>query len=109
VLSDAKTDRGRNLTASVKMGLLIVPQVNTLTRIRAVDCERDYCNDSTGRASMAEPFIPIAAAARSTGIPYHTLRRLIASGRMPSVRFAGIRRVRLSQIVAAIEELGVGA
>jgi excisionase family DNA binding protein len=55
-----------------------------------------------------EPLVLIATAARATGIPYQTLRRLIHAGRFPSVRFAGIRRVRVSQIVAAIEELGSG-
>jgi excisionase family DNA binding protein len=56
---------------------------------------------------MAEPIISIAAAARAVGIPYHTLRRLIGLGRIASVRVAGIRRVRASQVIAAIEECGL--
>ena len=55
---------------------------------------------------MSEPLVSIAMGARETGISYRALRRLIHAGRLPSVRFAGIRRVRLSQLRAAIEELG---
>jgi excisionase family DNA binding protein len=58
---------------------------------------------------MAEPIIPIAAAARLTGIPYHTLLRLVHEGRIACVRVSGIRRIRLSQVQAAIEEVEVGA
>jgi excisionase family DNA binding protein len=57
----------------------------------------------------AEPIIPIAEAARLTGIPYHTLLRLVREKRIACVRVSGIRRIRLSQVEAAIEEIGVVA
>jgi len=57
---------------------------------------------------MAEPIIPITRAARAVGLPYQSLLRLIHLGRIPSVRIAGgTRRVRLSAVLAHIEELGV--
>ncbi len=55
---------------------------------------------------MAETFVPIAVASRKSGIPYRSLRRLIQQGRVPSVRFAGIPRVRLSHVLGVIEERG---
>jgi excisionase family DNA binding protein len=62
--------------------------------------------DPYGVAEMAEPIITIAAAARSTGVPYASLLRLIHLRRIPCVRVAGTRRVRLSQVQSCIEELG---
>lgn len=58
---------------------------------------------------MSEPIIPIATAARELGIPYHTLRRLIHARRIASVRLSGIRRVRLSAVRAALEEIPADA
>ncbi len=52
----------------------------------------------------AEPLMTIASVSRRTGVPYLTLRRLIALGRIGSVRVAGIPRVRLSEVQAAIVE-----
>jgi excisionase family DNA binding protein len=52
----------------------------------------------------SERIISIAAAARATGLPYHTLRRLIHLRRVASVRVGGTRRVRLSAVRVAIEE-----
>jgi excisionase family DNA binding protein len=58
---------------------------------------------------MAEKIIPIAKAARLLGLEYHTLLRLLHDKRIPSVRVCGVRRVRLSQVRAAIEEVGACA
>jgi len=58
---------------------------------------------------MAEQLVPIARAARETGIPYQTLWRLVHAGRIPSVEFAGLRRVRLSQVRGSIREIGDAA
>jgi excisionase family DNA binding protein len=55
----------------------------------------------------AEKIIPMARAASLSGIPVHTLRRLVAAGRIPHVVVGGVRRVRLSQVLASIEERGV--
>jgi excisionase family DNA binding protein len=55
---------------------------------------------------MGEPLIHMAKAAKECGIPYPTMLRLVRAGRLPSVRFGGIRRCRLSEIRSAIEELG---
>jgi len=54
---------------------------------------------------MAERLLTIAQAARETGLVYHTLRRLIARGRVASVRVAGLRKVRLSAVQAVLEEI----
>jgi excisionase family DNA binding protein len=54
---------------------------------------------------MPEPIITIAAAARQTGLAYHALLRLLHMRRIPSVRVAGTRRVRLSQVAAYIQEI----
>lgn len=56
---------------------------------------------------MAEPLIPMTRAAAELGVPYQSFRRLVHLKRIPSVRFAGIRRVRLSAVRAALEEIGV--
>jgi excisionase family DNA binding protein len=52
----------------------------------------------------AEPIMPVSRAAKLSGIPVFTLRRLVRSGRVASVRVAGIRRVRLSAVSACLEE-----
>jgi excisionase family DNA binding protein len=54
--------------------------------------------------AVAEQLIPIAQAARTAGLSYSTVRRLVSQGRIPSVRVCGIPRVRLSAVLAAIEE-----
>jgi hypothetical protein len=58
---------------------------------------------------MVEPIISVAKASRQTGVPYHVLLRLMHLRRIPSVRVAGIRRVRLSQVASAIEEVSAAA
>jgi excisionase family DNA binding protein len=58
---------------------------------------------------MAEPLITMTRAAKETGIPLQTMYRLVHARRLPSVVFAGIRRVRLSEILAAMEEVTIAA
>jgi len=54
---------------------------------------------------MAEPIVTVSRAARETGLPYQTLLRLVAHGRVASVRVAGgPRRVRISAVRAILEE-----
>ena len=52
----------------------------------------------------AEPLRTIRSVSRQTGIPYTSLRRLISLRRVPSVVVAGIPRLRLSEVQAAIVE-----
>ena len=59
--------------------------------------------------TMAEPIISISRAAREVGLAYHVLIRLVHLRRVPSVRVDGVRRVRLSQVRAVIEEIPVKA
>ncbi len=54
--------------------------------------------------AAAEQLIPLTQASRATGVSYSTIRRLVALGRIPSVRVCGIPRVRLGAVLAAIEE-----
>jgi excisionase family DNA binding protein len=55
--------------------------------------------------STIEPLITIASAARQSGLAEWTLRRLVRTGVIPSVRIAGrVRRVRLSDVRAAIQD-----
>ena len=54
---------------------------------------------------MPEPIITIAKAARECGLQYHVLLRLIHERRIASVRVAGTRRVRLSEVRSCIEEI----
>jgi hypothetical protein len=61
-------------------------------------------NPDTGGA-MAERIVTLASASRATGLAYHTLRRLVHSRRIKSVRVDGIARCRLSDVFAVIEEL----
>jgi excisionase family DNA binding protein len=58
---------------------------------------------------MSEPIITIARAARECGLAYHVLLRLIHERRIPSVRVAGTRRVRLSAVRAIVEEIASAA
>jgi excisionase family DNA binding protein len=58
-----------------------------------------------GVASMPEPIITIARAAKESGLKYHVVLRLIHERRIASVRVAGTRRVRLSAVRACIEEI----
>jgi excisionase family DNA binding protein len=58
---------------------------------------------------MPEPIITIAQAARECGLRYHVLLRLIHERRIASVRVAGVRRVRLSEVRACIEEISSAA
>ena len=51
-----------------------------------------------------EPIITIARAARESGIPVYTLRRLIDRGLVAHVRLGGMRRVRLSAVLACVQE-----
>jgi excisionase family DNA binding protein len=51
-----------------------------------------------------ENLITIAQAAREVGIAHHVLRRLLARGRIRSVRIGGLPKVRLSDVRSAIEE-----
>jgi hypothetical protein len=53
---------------------------------------------------VAEPIVPIAKAARATGIPIRSLRRLVESGRCPSVVVGDTRRVRVSAVIGCIKE-----
>jgi excisionase family DNA binding protein len=58
--------------------------------------------------STIEPLITIASAARQSGLAEWTLRRLVRTGAIPSVKVAGrVRRVRLSEVLAAIEASAV--
>jgi excisionase family DNA binding protein len=53
----------------------------------------------------AEPLRTMMSVSRQTGIPYLTLRYLVHTGRIPSVRVAGMPpRLRLSQVKAAMVE-----
>ena len=55
--------------------------------------------------TAVEPLITIANAARKTGLAEWTLRRLVRSGAIPSIRVAGrVRRVRLSDVLAAMQD-----
>jgi hypothetical protein len=53
-----------------------------------------------------EPILTIAAAARATGIACLALERLGALDCVASLRVAGVRRVRLSAVLACLEECG---
>jgi len=53
---------------------------------------------------MSEPLLTVSRAARELGLAPHTLRRLVVSGHVPSVDVAGLIRVRLSQVVACLQE-----
>ncbi len=56
---------------------------------------------------QAEKIISMSRAAELAGLAPYTLRRLVAIGRVPCVRVCGRRRVRLSQVLACLEECGV--
>jgi excisionase family DNA binding protein len=50
-----------------------------------------------------EPFLTLTDAATALGLPYYVLQRECRRGTLPSYRVGGRIRVRLSEIVAAIE------
>jgi hypothetical protein len=52
----------------------------------------------------AEQIIPITKAAKLTGVPIRSLRRMIQRGQCASVLCGHVRRVRLSAVRAAIRE-----
>ena len=52
---------------------------------------------------VVEPFLTLAAAARSTGLKCRTLRRLVKQRRVPYYRICGIPRVRVSEILGSID------
>ena len=54
--------------------------------------------------ATGEPLLSIAAAARATGLPYGTLRRLVHSGQVATVEVAGSIRVRLSAVLELIRD-----
>jgi excisionase family DNA binding protein len=51
-----------------------------------------------------EPILTVSKASELSGVPVFTLRRLVRSGRVASVKVCGIRRVRLSAISECLEE-----
>lgn len=53
---------------------------------------------------FSEPILTVSRAAKMSGLPVLTLRRLVRSGRVRSVKVAGIRRVRLSAVAECLEE-----
>ncbi len=55
-----------------------------------------------------EPFLTLTDAAKALGVPYHVVQRECRRGTLPSYRVGGRIRVRLSEIVAAIEARGRG-
>lgn len=56
-----------------------------------------------------DPFLSIPQAAEQLGIPVSTLRRAVNAGTVPAHRpFSRRIRVRVSEIVAAIEAQGEG-
>jgi excisionase family DNA binding protein len=56
-------------------------------------------------ATSIEPLITIASAARQSGVAPWTLYRLVRESAIPPVRVAGkVRRVKLSDVLAAIEQ-----
>ena len=55
-------------------------------------------------SSHVEPILTMAAAARAVGLPVLALRRLVYAGRIAHVKVAGVRRVRLSAVLACLEE-----
>lgn len=56
-----------------------------------------------------EPYLTIPQAARDLGVPVSSFRRAVGAGEVPSHRPFNQRvRVRLSEVVAAIETKGEG-
>ncbi|WP_298558636.1 helix-turn-helix domain-containing protein [uncultured Aliiroseovarius sp.] len=63
----------------------------------------------SSKIETPEEFLTIPQAAKRLGIPTTTLRRAVKSSLVPSYRPLGQRvRVRLSEIIAAIEAQKVG-
>lgn len=55
-----------------------------------------------------EPFYSIKQAADALGLQYHQLQRGIKRGLFPAYVIAGRPRVRLSELIAAIEASKIG-
>jgi hypothetical protein len=53
---------------------------------------------------QVEEIVPMSKAARMTGLPVRSLRRLVDLGKCPSVVVGDVRRVRLSAVLGCIKE-----
>ena len=61
----------------------------------------------TAATPSAEPLQTIRSISRKTGVPYLTLRRLVALERIPSISIAGMPpRLRLSEVQSCFVQRG---